>query len=248
MKQVAIIFLILFTGNLFFCHAQVGKKIAVKHIVTISFQNKVGNADLHLDSTYTDPFNEEFTVKQFKYYISNIQFIDDATKKTESFPAKYYLIDEANPSSKNIQLETTLENISEIKFLLGIDSIKNTSGIQTGSLDPAKGMFWAWNTGYVMAKLEGISPVANTAQHSFSWHIGGYKKNEKTSRLIALTTYNSASSSNNSIIINADAAKWFTGMHDIKISANPFCHEPGELAVSIADNYSGMFSISPAVP
>jgi hypothetical protein len=45
------------------------------------------------------------------------------------------------------ELNTSLKNITAIKFLLGVDSLKNVSGIQTGALDPAKGMFWTWNTG-----------------------------------------------------------------------------------------------------
>jgi hypothetical protein len=52
-------------------------------------------------------------------------------------------------------------DITGIRFLLGVDSARNVSGIQTGALDPARGMFWTWNSGYVMAKIEGSSPSAH---------------------------------------------------------------------------------------
>jgi hypothetical protein len=58
---------------------------------------------------------------------------------------------------------------------LGVDSIRNVSGIQTGALDPLKGMFWTWNSGYVMAKLEGSSESSNSAGNRFTYHIGGFR-------------------------------------------------------------------------
>ncbi len=233
--------------------AQPGKIISAKHTVSITFHNKAGDADLHLDSSCTNPFGEIFIVKQFKYYISNIRLRDDDTKKTESFPGKYFLIDQADSSSKIILLSTSLKHIISIEFMLGVDSLKNVSGIQTGSLDPAKGMFWTWNTGYVMAKLEGTSAAANTPQHSFSWHVGGYKKGEATARMIYLklpVISNQAPGiryqqpGSGTININADILKWFNALHEIKIAGQPFCHQPGALAVSLADNYSAMFTVS----
>jgi len=152
--------------------------------IFIHFQNKTGNKILHADSVYQNAFGETFTIRNFKYYISNI-ILNDADK-TQSFPDKYFLIDNADTSSLRIELNTSLKNISSIQFLLGVDSIKNVSGVQTGVLDPAKGMFWTWNTGYVMAKLEGNSPVAKMPQHAFSYHVGGYKQHEKAERMITL--------------------------------------------------------------
>src|SRR3954453_11162725 len=141
----------------------------------IHFENKAGDETIQADSIYQNAFGETFSVHNFKYYISNITLND--AEKNQSFPDKYFLIDNADSSSQQIELNTSLKNITAIKFLLGVDSLKNVSGVQTGALDPAKGMFWTWNTGYVMAKLDGNSPSANMPQHAFSYHIGGYKQN-----------------------------------------------------------------------
>ena len=43
---------------------------------------------------------------------------------------------------------------------LGVDSLRNVTGVQTGALDPAMDMYWTWNTGYVMAKLEAAAQQA----------------------------------------------------------------------------------------
>ena len=213
--------------------------------ISIHFQNKAGDKILQADSNYQNAFGETFTVRNFKYYISNIFFYNSV--KTQTYPDQYFLIDNADSASQQIELNTSLKNITAIKFLLGVDSLKNVSGIQTGALDPAKGMFWTWNTGYVMAKLEGNSPSANMPQHAFSYHVGGYKQNEKTAKEIILQLPQKINCTNNCVItIQADILKWFNSAHEIKIATTPFCHEPGKLATILADNYSNMFSIESA--
>jgi hypothetical protein len=208
-----------------------------QHSFTITFKNEVGNKILNTDSIYTNQFGETFSVRNFKFYVSNIVLHDLKNNKAQQFD-EYFLINERDDTSKTIVLSTTLQQIDSIEFLLGVDSVKNVSGVQTGSLDPVNGMFWTWNTGYVMAKLEGTSAAAKTPAHAFSYHIGGYKKEEDASRKISL-----AVTGENKIVIVADILKWFSGMHDIKITEISFCHEPGKLEMQFADNYATMFSV-----
>ena len=212
--------------------------------VTLQFKNVVGDKVLNADSVYTNSFGESFTVRSFRYYISNIILTDKINNQSQSFTGSYYLVDENVDSSKIISLITSLENISSIHFLLGVDSIKNVSGVQAGTLDPARGMFWTWNTGYVMAKLEGNSPVAKTPAHAFSFHVGGYKTNEQTARDINLDLGKNIPTGKDFVItVKADIMKWFNSVHNIKISEQAFCHEPGTLATNIADNYANMFTV-----
>jgi len=37
-------------------------------------------------------------------------------------------------------------------------------------------MFWTWNSGYIMAKLEGTSPVSSQPNNKFEYHIGGFRE------------------------------------------------------------------------
>lgn len=205
----------------------------------LEFKNTVDNEQLELGKTYTNYFNEPFTIRSFKYYISNIQLLDEEGNIVLT-NNNVFLVNEADEASMHIALATPKTKWRKIRFLLGVDSIRNTGGVQTGDLDPAKGMFWVWNTGYIMAKMEGNSPVSRAPAHAFTFDVGGYKKGENTARIIELNVPENNSAA---LTIVANAAKWFNGTHDIRIAEHPFCHAAGALAVQIADNYSTMFSI-----
>ncbi len=211
--------------------------------ITIRFKNWVGTQELKLfDETYTDPFGEPFVVSKFRYYISHFSY-SNADNKKYILPGEY-LVSEEDSLSKLIVLPAA-ENIQSISFQLGIDSIQNVSGVQTGSLDPMNGMFWTWNSGYVFAKLEGESDSSHAPVHSFSWHIGGFRQQENAIRKITLAVGNKLAAGGDQLVINANILAWFNGVHPVRISASPVCHQPGKLAMQIADNYSAMFSVSP---
>lgn len=184
-------------------------------------------------------------MRNFKYYLSGIVLYNGAAN--QAFPAQYFLVDEADSASKQLLLPTGLPRITAIGFTIGVDSLANVSGVQTGALDPAKGMFWTWNTGYVMAKLEGTAPVAQTPKHGFSFHVGGFAPGEQAARAVLLQLSTPADCSANGVItISADILRWFSGKNTISIASTPRCHEPGQLAMQLADNYANMFSIKPA--
>ena len=109
-------------------------------------------------------------------------------------------------------------------------------------------MFWTWNSGYIMAKLEGNSPASAAPQHGFTFHIGGFRGGENALRKITLplsepVTLSAKKATGITIAANINA--WFTGNTAIKIKEQPFCMNPGKLAMQIADNYSQMFSVIP---
>jgi hypothetical protein len=212
--------------------------------LTIHFANKVGDKHLQLfTETYENGFGETFTINRFKYYISNIVLIDSDAKQY-TYPNDYYLIDAADSASRSITISTNAKRIVGIQFLIGVDSIKNVTGVQTGALDPMNGMFWTWNSGYVYAKLEGVSIAAKVPGNLFSQHIGGFKNGENATRQIKLAVDSWRLTGRNSITIKADLNKWFQSSHTLKISQQPICHSPGDLAIQFADNYASMFSIS----
>ena len=130
-----------------------------------------------------------------------------------------------------------------------MDSIDNISGAQSGDLDPGKGMFWTWNSGYIMAKLEGASSYSVVPDGNFTYHIGGFSGENKTMRSISLSTPQSQQitlkdNRITTILVNADIDKWFQGTHALSIASNAFVHSPGSLANLYADNYAAMFSIA----
>lgn len=204
--------------------------------LTIRFENRFGKELLHPEQTYYLNGRDTLVINRFKYYISHIQLRNDDGKIV--IPEnQYYLIDVADENSTTIRLSIPDGTYTGIQFLLGVDSIRNVSGVQTGALDPLQGMFWTWNSGYIMAKLEGTASSSMIAGKQFTYHIGGFRSNQNTTRIIELKS----PAFTNAISIVADASVWFK---DIDIATTPICHSPGALAIRFANNYSTMFSIS----
>jgi hypothetical protein len=217
-----------------------GKAVAQEPIMYISFCHLVGKDTLQLnETTYHNALGEPFTVNKFKYYISNIVIRDSAGKKGKSYPG-LFLIDESNPSSKGFFIGPQPEfGIGSIEFTIGVDSIYNMNGVQSGALDPLNGMFWTWNSGYVFAKLEGQSDSSNAPFHQFMFDVGGYKKGQNAARKVNLDFIPDRLN----MPIQVDVLKWFNSTSNISISKTPLCHEPGKFAMQLADNLATMFSI-----
>jgi hypothetical protein len=228
------LFIILCTGCLQnTASAQPSRRIEIRF--SAGFANQV----LQLGETAKNSLGEDLTVERFRFYVSQLSVIDLQNKQT-ILPVSYHLVDMADTASCRIRITIPNQPVKMIAFVLGVDSARNVSGIQTGDLDPARGMFWTWNSGYIMAKLEGTSPKASTAGHRFTHHIGGFKSGMNTIRTIRLplTDPNTAQ-----ISVYADLNHWFAGAHSLSITQYPVCHSPGSLAVQFADNYQNLFSI-----
>jgi hypothetical protein len=214
-------------------------------ILKIVFTNSVGASPLVLnDSTYSNCWNEQYTVTKFKYYISNI--ILQGSKKAKAHN-RYFLINQADSTSCSFSLNLPQGRYNSISFLPGVDSGRNCSGAQTGALDPLNDMFWTWNSGYVMQKLEAISPQSHFRNNKIEYHIGGYKGENNVLQPLqfALPQTLMVQKGRTSIIyINANLNKIWNGSHELKIIDTPLCTSPGPVAKSIAGNFAGMFSIS----
>jgi hypothetical protein len=210
----------------------------------IRFRHMAGNAGLQLGETYRNAWGEPFTVRQLRYYIHRLSYTDDKGHYYTA-PEAYYLVDEADSSSKIIGLPAPAGALVSIRFVVGVDSIDNSSGAQAGALDPVKGMFWTWNSGYIFAKLEGKSDSSHAPGHYMSYHVGGFKTPKNALREIRLSAAPGVSLLSMPVI-EADVLAWFHGAHRIAISQSPVCHEPGAMALQLADNYSTMFSLAPA--
>lgn len=241
MKPAAIIFFILsaVTGFGFMIPAQT---ISPEKKITIVFHHQVGRQTLVLGDSVKNSNGETMTIERFRYYVSNF-FVQDEKGVAIRLAPAYFLVDEEDSTTKTITLTVPAGNIHHLKFLLGVDSIRNVSGIQTGSLDPLKGMFWTWNSGYVMAKIEGTSPSARAPGNRFTYHVGGFRPGINVLKWIDLPLPEHDHAIQE-IHINADINQWFKGSSELKIAETPVCHSPGALAMKIAANYSGMFSIN----
>lgn len=207
---------------------------------------KVGNENLSLNAaTYTNVWGEEFTVKTFNFYLSNIKINQKSTGKSFALNNQYFLFQSSRADLDSLLLQIPAGTYDQIEFLLGVDSTRNVSGAQTGALDPANGMFWTWNSGYVMAKLEGFSDSAKTPNKEFSYHVGGFRVGQNALQTIKLDVSPFVLSENEKVVLQleADVLEWFSGPNALKIAQKSFVHSPGDDAVNISNNYKSMFTL-----
>jgi hypothetical protein len=229
-----------------FMHPGRASERPAKKNVVIVLNNVVGGRDLRLDSaTYTNALGQPFTISRFRYYISNIA-LTSRGGKTIRFPGSY-LVDEEEPLSKQIVLNgVKADDYATLSFILGVDSLHNCSGAQSGDLDPAKGMFWAWNTGYVFLKLEGHSPASNSPGHILEYHVGGYQAPANCIRTITMDIRGSGDFSDpvmsNVLHLQVDAGQVLKDPVAIDFSTISSVTDAKHAPV-IADNCTDMFSL-----
>lgn len=133
-----------------------------------------GNNALQLDTYLPLQKGDSVQITLLKFYLSNIELLNDR-KTVWRASNSVHLMDLEDTNSFKIALNVPKSIVfNSIKINLGIDSLTNVSGALGGDLDPTRGMYWAWQSGYVNFKLEGKSPICPTRKHEFQFHLGGY--------------------------------------------------------------------------
>ncbi len=214
----------------------------------------VGTDALALGSqTYTNAAGNTFNVTSYKYYISNIK-LKKADNSVWVQPNSYYLIDYSVPSSTTIDIPNVpFGNYTSMEFVIGVDSAKNAAGAgaATGALDAANGMYWSWNQGYIMAKMEGTSPQYTTSTHQFMFHVGGWNGPNNVIKTVSPSFNGDSamvrSSFSPKIHLSNDLLEWFQTPTPIDFttfnSGNGVIMSPGAPAKILSDNYADMFSV-----
>ena len=197
------------------------------------------------EQAYINAHGDTLYIDGFRFYISQVKL---AYHKRNSYAEKesYHLIDADDAASQKIILKDIGEgNYDEIHFILGTDSLANVSGAMGGDLDPTKGMYWAWNTGYINAKLEGHASVCKTLHRGFEFHIGGYLAPYKTLREVVLPIkeIHIQAGKITTLTLQADAAEWFKNPALIDLSKTNSIVIPDQQAMMMADNYKDMFRV-----
>lgn len=211
-----------------------------KKNVTISFNHFVGDEIVVLDSgLYKNEIEEFYSMTKLKYYISDIELttVDGKIVNLNSS----FLVDENKKDSKSITLKNCFEgNYTSLSFIVGVDSLHNCSGVQSGALDPVNGMFWEWNTGYIFFKLEGISGSSTMPGSIFEYHIGGFKAPTNCIRKITIPLNQNVTTS--TINLKVDINKVFNYKKNISIAQLPIVADQ-ENSVLIADQFVQLFSL-----
>ncbi len=96
--------------------------------------------------------------------------------------SKVWLMDLSDSSSLDQQMSRPINN--KISLLFGVDSAIQVGGVGTGALDPLRGMYWTWQTGYVQWKMEGAIRV-DGVESPLELHLGGFDGATKAQAMLS---------------------------------------------------------------
>ncbi len=228
MKNKYLSFLILLSWLQSFC--QQSNDVKISFVVAFKSIPIV----LH-DSTYLHEDGSGLKFETLKFYISNVQLLqNDVAVFIEQ--NSFHLIDISDASSQNIILKQNKQiNFNKVRFKLGIDSITNVSGAMGGDLDPTKGMYWAWQSGYINFKMEGACSSCLLPKYDFEFHLGGYQYPFNALQQIELKTI-----SKNNFNIVLDINQFFTA---VGLSKQKQIMSPCDDAVKLSSQLANCFSV-----
>lgn len=199
--------------------------------LSISFQPSVSNEFIELNSIYSLTDSSKMEIATCRFYVSNFTFYSNNKLVSEQKGA--FLIDLENPES--LQLSFPISDVDSVRFNLGIDSSTNVAGILDGDLDPIKGMYWTWNSGYINSKVEGTLTKTNGVKIPFEYHLGGYLPPYPT-----LQTLTFSCDKTEQIIIQLDLNQFLTTLEIDKCSNVMI---PGPKAVELSNLIATCFNI-----
>lgn len=200
----------------------------------IVFQPKFLNQPLKKDFNYTLKVTDSVEFSTFKFYISQLELFE-GTKSVWKEEESFHLVDVFDVNTLALSIPINV-HFTKIKFQLGIDSVTNVSGAMGGDLDPTKGMYWTWQSGYINVKLEGKSNLCKNRHNEFQYHLGGYLFPFNSIRTIYIPV-----EQNNNIKININLEKFFD-----RLSISQYNHimSPSKEAVYLSAKISESFSVS----
>lgn len=214
----------------------------------IFLDNMVGNESLSFGKNFVNYNGDTFKVSKLNYYVSNIVLIksDNSTFSEEN---SYHLIKHSNSETSSFTIKgLPAGSYKSIKLMIGVDSTRNVSGVQSGDLDPvvAADMFWSWNSGYIFFKLEGTAPKSGDPGKALEYHIGGYGGANKAQRSLEIgfgSQEAKVTTATTPVLhLKTDVNQLFTSPVVIDLSVDFRSVSPTTKSKRLADNYADMIS------
>ncbi len=177
---------------------------------------------------------DSISLSMCRFYVSNMKLLKD---DVEWGRMEYKLIDLFDSTTTRMDIPHYSRNgVNAVRFYLGIDSVRNVAGVGSGDLDPTKGMYWSWQSGYINMKLEGNSKLCSKSKNEFQYHLGGYASPNNALQLVELKLEKGESYN-----IKVDVEQFFSRT-DMRETAHVM--SPALKAVELSVNASKMFSIA----
>lgn len=188
---------------------------------------------LQLNQTYWLG-KDSFQLDGFRFYVSSFTFYKGPKRVKKNKDA--FLLDAAT-NHLTCQVKKPAGKFDAVGFTLGIDSLTNVSGAMGGDLDPAKGMYWTWQSGYINFKLEGRSSLCTKSNCRFEFHIGGYNGEQNASQHLSFPVKDP-----NQLIIHVSLDRFFSSIDFLE---KRMVMSPGTEAVSVAQLLAKSFISAP---
>jgi len=132
---------------------------------------------------------DSFKLEVLKFYVGDFSFYFQ-DEKVYDLDSNYYLIDYADEASCLLRFSVPNDlAFDKVNFTLGVDSITNYDGIKGGDLDPTKGMYWAWQSGYINFKMQGLYKK-NHKTNDLEYHLGGFLHGLKCDQVLSFDINN----------------------------------------------------------
>jgi len=209
--------------------------------VTLSINHMFGSSALAMSPTiYVTDANDSIKVTQLSYYISNVTLTEDNGTKRNL--GNYNLVDFVQGQSSNIALTNVpAGTYTSLSYMIGVDSMANSTGSHTGDLDPSLGMYWTWNTGYVFIRIKGRYGAQN---NSYSFDIGGDNNQMTVSH--PLTAYKvSGTSATATVIFDLEKVFNSPNMYDLKTDSTSIHNTAATVPIGkLRPNISGAFTLN----
>jgi hypothetical protein len=208
--------------------------------------SNVGTHEANYDSTFQTVSGRQFTIEDYRMYISNIVLIKNDGSELP-ITGKVIL---TNPETEEYSLGMVpVGNYKGFKFLVGLDSATNHSDPSIyATSDPLSvqtpSIHWAWSSGYIFWKVEG--KVDTTAAQNgpvnvdYLYHIGmdSYKRQIDFST----AAFSVISGQDQMVHIEFDLLEALSNVNmTTEIMTHTMDNMP--LATKIADNWQAAFSV-----
>ncbi len=225
-----VLFSILLLSSIHYLAAQVR---GIKFLFVPTFNNQ----EIELGKNYKfETEADSIFIETLRFYISELALFQN-DERVFSPEKKHFLIDVEKPESRQLSFQIDKNvRFNSIRFGLGIDSLTSVSGVFGEDLDPTKGMYWTWQSGYIHFKLEGITERCPARNHQFQYHLGGYQDPFNTYHFVELKIPDSEKIS---IQLSID-----TLFKKINVAETYEIMSPNEKAVEMAHILSTLFYIS----
>ena len=129
-----------------------------------------GRFQFNLKNTPLEYVDSLLHVETLKCYVGHIEILDINRQVIGKDSVAYRLLNFSDRSSLNFSIPINSIKACYIRITLGVDSVTNAAGVHCCALDPANGMYWSWQSGYIQFKLEGKEKDGT----ALNLHLGGF--------------------------------------------------------------------------